>query len=484
MNYKISTKKRCLSAMFFWLSLTFLETKTIVQKLPSTITGSLNKLIDENRKKASIGIKVATLDTKRTLYQKNADTLFIPASNTKLFTAGAALHILGPSFRYETVLYTDRLYTTARMSSLYVKGSGDPTLLSQDLEKAAHTLRAKGIKEIRGNIVVDISIFDAQPTALGWAPGDGPIFDKSQVGGFIVDHSCITVRVKPAHAPGRKPLVTIEPSNDLITVENKAQTTTHAEKQAIHTFLTPDNKLIITGKIALKSTQKFYRIALHNPELFAAHTLRVYLKKQGIVHRGKIVAGRVPPKALILVRHYSKPAETIIKTMMKKSDNLYADTLFKTIGARVYGTPGTWEKGRKAVENFLTRTMKLPAHRYFLNDGSGLSRLNKVSPTALIEFLTAMYQKSAFKKQFIESFPISGTDGSLRLRMQHKTTKGKILAKTGSLTGVSSLSGYITLPGGKHLAFASMTNRSKGSAFSFKQTLEDKLCSLLTTDLF
>ncbi len=484
MNNKISTKKWCLFAVFFWLYLPFFQTNTVVRKFSPPITVSLDKLVDENKKKASIGIKVTTLDTKRTLYQKNADTLFIPASNTKLFTAGAALHILGPSFRYETVLFTDRLYTAARISSLYVKGAGDPTLLSKDLEKAARTLREKGIKEIRGNIVIDISIFDAQPTALGWAPGDGPIFDKSQLGGFIVDHSCITVRVKPAHAPGRKPLVSVEPFNDLITIENKAQTTTHAEKQAIHTFLTPGNKLIVTGKIALKSTQKFYRIALHNPELFAAHTLRAHLKKQGIILRGKIVAGRVPPKAQVLVRHYSKPAETIIKTMMKKSDNLYADTLFKTIGARVYGAPGTWEKGRRAVENFLTRTMKLPVNRYFLNDGSGLSRLNKVSPTALVEFLTAMYQTSTFKKQFIESFPISGTDGSLRLRMQHKTTKGKILAKTGSLSGVSSLSGYLTLPGGKHLAFASMTNRSKGSAFSFKQTLEDKLCSLLTTGLF
>ena len=444
-----------------------------------TLRQTLAELVAKTEKKAQTGVKIVGLTSSRTIYEHNAATLLIPASNTKLFTAGAALHILGPSYKYETLFCTNNSFGVARIGNLYIKGSGDPTLVSSDLEKMVASLRKQGIREIKGNIIVDSSIFDDQATGPGWAPGDGPIFDKSELRGFIVDHSCISVRVKPAHAAGRKPLITIDPVNSFLAIDNRALTVSHPTKQAIHTFVTADNKILINGKIALKSGKKFYRIALRNPDLFAGHVVQALLRKQGITQRGAVRKGTTPPKVRVLARHSSEPTPALIKTMVKKSDNLYADALFKTMGACRYAIPGTWAKGKKAVEDFLLRTMKLPQRSFNINDGSGLSRTNKVSAACMVDFLTAMYKKSPFKNQFIDSLPIAGIDGTLRHRMSSKGSKGAIKAKTGSLTGVSSLSGYITPPSGESLAFSLLTNKRKGKAFSIKQTLEDPLCTLL-----
>ncbi|MBA2307515.1 D-alanyl-D-alanine carboxypeptidase/D-alanyl-D-alanine-endopeptidase [Candidatus Dependentiae bacterium] len=457
----------------------FSNTQALKRKSSRTSTPTLAELVTTHAKKASTGIKIVNLENSRTLYERLPTTHFIPASNTKICTAGAALHILGPSFRYETLFSTDTSVGVSRIGNLFIKGSGDPTLLYNDLKAMVLKVRAQGIREIKGNIIIDSSIFDDQSAAPGWAPGDGPIFDKSELRGFLVDHSCLTVRIKPAHAVGRKPLVTIEPSTSFLKIDNRAITVSNPTKQAIHTFVTHDNKILITGKIALKSGQKFYRIALRNPDLFAGHVVQELLRKHGIIHRGTVRKGIVPAKVRIVARHYSKPVHTIINTMMKKSDNLYADALFKTVGARRYGAQGTWATGKKAVEDFLIKTMNLSERGFILNDGSGLSRTNRLSAAFLVDFLIAMYKKSPFKNHFINSLPIAGVDGSLRHRMGGSLTKGAVRAKTGSLAGVSSLSGYITLPSGEHLVFSLLTNKRKGQALSFKTTLEDRVCGVL-----
>ena len=443
----------------------------------SSSTCEITGLIAQHTKKAQIGAKVVSLQSSSTLYAHNPLTVHIPASNTKLFTAGAALHILGPSFRYETQFCTDQSLGVSRIGNLYIKGSGDPTLLSKDLERMVLTLRAKGIREIKGSIIVDSSVFDDQSSAPGWAEGDGPIFDKSQLRGLLVDHSCISITVKPAHALHRRPCVQVYPSTHFLALDNQALTLASPTKQGIATNVTGNNKLRITGKIALKSAQKLYRIALQNPDIFAGQVVHTLLKKHGISNRGTVRKGTTPLKGAVLTRHYSKPAHMLIKTMMRKSDNLYADALFKTMGAHFYGVPGTWAKGKKAMDNFLTKTMKLTP-RFSINDGSGLSRTNKISATCVVDFLIAMY-KTPFKDHFIATFPVAGTNGSLRNRLTDKTTVGIVKAKTGSLAGVSSLSGYIFPPSGKNLAFSLLTNKQKGSALPFKKTFEDPLCTLL-----
>ncbi len=457
--------------------------KSIPQKHKQTLAAAIQAIVQQSDKKAQVGIKVVNLHTNTCLFQKNPDKLFTPASNTKLFTTGAALHILGPSYTFRTRLLTDKQVNPHTINHLYIKGSGDPTLKTKDLESLVTTLKTRGTKEIQGNLIIDSSIFDAEGVGPGWGTGDGPIFDKSPTGGLLINHSCITIRVKPA-AVGRAPQVFLEPENTLNKIVNNARTTTHAKEHALHVIRTKDHRIIITGTIAKKSKQKYFRIAIDHPDLYAGHTLHALLKKNRITLKGKIKTGIAASGLTVLATHTSKPAIKMIRTVMKRSDNLYADALFKKMGAKVYGSPGTWAKGKKAVEAFLKDEVGLVDTQLQLHDGSGLSHANKVSPNHITHYLNWIHTKASFKAQFIETLPISGIDGSLRNRMKHKSVHAKVKAKTGSLFGVSSLSGYITAGSGRELSFVIMVNRKNKSAVEFKRKLEDHLCTLLAAHAF
>ncbi len=449
----------------------------------SLLTHALHKVVQQADKKAAIGVKVVSLKDNRILFQKNIHRVFTPASNTKLITAGAAFHILGSDYRFETQLLTDSSIAHHKINNLYIKGSGDPTLITKDLEKLVKTLKGRSIKEIRGDLIIDSSIFDQESTAPGWGKGDGPIFHKSPVGGLMANHSCITIRIKPAGI-GRKPIVYKDPTYPLMHLENRARTTVHAKKHSLQVTRSKDNRLIITGTIAKNRREKLFRIAVNQPHFHAGHILRSLLRKHRIVLKGKVRNGRIKQGLTVLTRHHSQPTKQIIRHMMKHSDNLYADALFKKMGATIYGTPGTWAKGKKAVKSFLVNQVGLAAQDLKLNDGSGLSHANKISPDHLAQFLAWIYNQASFKGPFIESLPLSGTDGTLRHRMKHKTVHKKVRAKTGSLFGVSSLSGYITTQKNPDLLFVIMVNRKNKSAVEFKKQLEDHLCKLLAAHAF
>lgn len=451
------------------------------EKLPLSL--AIHKAVQQAEKKAAVGIKIVSLKNDVCLFQKNADRIFTPASNTKIFTAGAALHILGPAFTFDTILLTDKRLSPHKINNLIIKGSGDPTLKVKDLEKLIHTLKERSINEIKGDLIIDNTIFDTSGVGPGWGKGDGPIFDKSPSGGLIINHSCITVMVKPSTV-GHKPAITIDPMNSLNRIENNARTTTQAKKHSLRVTRTKDHRIVITGTIGKSSKPRYFIMAIDQPHLYAGHACKTLLKKHKIAHKGGVRVGAAPSSSITLARHSSKPAKHIITHMMKHSDNLYADSLFKAMGARMYGTPGTWAKGKKAVETFLAKEAGLASPKLSLNDGSGLSHANKVSPNHLTHFLSWVHKTAPFKTHFIESLPINGIDGSLRHRMKHKGVHAKVKAKTGTLFGVSALSGYITPRTGSELLFVIMVNRKNKSAVEFKRKLEDHLCSLLAAHAF
>ena len=380
------------------------------------LTNALNKVVQPAHRKAAIGIKILSLKNDHTIYEKNPDQLFIPASNTKLITAAATLEILGPNYRFETQLVTDAQSSHMKIHNLYIKGGGDPSLETAHLEDMVKKLRARGIKEIRGNIIIDASIFDGHSEGPGWSKGDGPIFDKSPVNGLMINHCCLTVRVKPARIPGHKPQVFLDPAIPHISIENRARTILGAKKRSLHVFRSSasEKRIFVTGTISTKSKQKGYLIVLDHPELYTAHVLQLLLKKHNISCRGSIIVGKTPVEGTIVVRHHSEPMSSLVRFMMKTSDNLYADAFFKMMGAVTYGEPGTWLRGKKAVEQFLLSEVGLPTKELRLYDGSGLSRANLASPNHLAHLLSWVYKTSSYKDLFIESLPISGIDEHLK----------------------------------------------------------------------
>ena len=262
----------------------------------------------------------------------------------------------------------------------------------------------------------------------------------------MLNHCCLTVRVKPARIPGHKPQVTLDPAVDYITISNKARTALQTKKRSLHVARSSksEKNITISGTISTKSKQKGFLVVLDNPHLYTAHVVQLLLKKHKIICRGSIVVGTTPTKAPVLVRHHSEPISQLIRFMVKDSDNLYADALFKMMGAVTSADQGNWARGKKAVESFLVNEIEFPKGTFDIYDGSGLSHSNRVSPNHLAQLLMWAHKSSPHKDIFIESLPVSGIDGTLNVAICGKPVHSKVKAKTGSLTGVSSLAGYIT----------------------------------------
>lgn len=323
-----------------------------------------------------------------------------------------------------------------------------------------------------------------QGTGPGWRTGDGAIHDKAPTGALMANHSCMRVRVKPSLAIGKQPHVSVSPLTPYTRIQNNATTQSTKKGAAIHVLRGPNNRIIVQGSIPKGTPAKLYRIAVEHPHRYAGHVLAGVLKDNKIFFSGKVITGRVPKTALFLTEHASNKLSVLIRYMMKASDNLYADAIFRAMGAHMYGGPGTWTKGKYAVNNFLKHTVGMDVSKLKIFDGSGLSHKNKLSPDNFIQLLTWVYAKSPHKEQFIASLPIGGVDGTLKNRLKHRYTKANVQAKTGSLSGVTSLSGYITPKTGLPLIFVIMVNRTHKSAVTFKKKLEDQLCTLLAAHAF
>ncbi len=437
----------------------------------------IDKLVHEVDKKASVGVKVVLLKNNHIIYEKNAQQLFKPASTTKLITSAAAYHILGPDYRFTTKLYTDKKYSPHCINNLYIKGSGDPTLKVEDMNAMVNNLKRIGIREIRGNIIVDATYFDEQGTGPGWHIEDANHY-QAPTSGLMVNHSCIRVHVKPSQIFGQHPFVFIDPQTSYIKMINRAQTHVKTDDKTLQIKRKENNIIIVAGPILRYSKLKQYSIAIEHPSIFAGHVFKQQLTKK-IIFRGKVLTGTLSNEAHFLVKHSSQPLKTIIRQLMKTSDNLCADALFRAMGAQKYGVPGTWAKGQQAINDFLKNTVGISLESMVLYDGSGLSHKNQISPDHFCKLLTWVYATSPHKNSFITSLPIGGIDGSLRNRLKYWSTKGSVQAKTGTLNGVTALSGYIIPKRGLPFIFVIMVNCKEKSALNYKKSLEDELCKLL-----
>ena len=208
------------------------------------------------------------------------------------------------------------------------------------------------------------------------------------------------------------------------------------------------------------------------------HLLKTILMQKGINIGGQVTTGKVPSDARSIAKHLSPPLADIIKLMNKPSDNWIAEMLFKAIGAEVKGEPGTWKKGRETVDEFLGEIMKeLPAHRFV--DGSGLSRYNLLNAELLTKLLIYMYHNFELMPEYMASLPIAGVDGTLKNRMQGMYAEKVLRAKTGTLSGVSALSGYTKTADGEVFAFGILISHYVGSATTARG-IQDKIGDFIT----
>jgi serine-type D-Ala-D-Ala carboxypeptidase/endopeptidase (penicillin-binding protein 4) len=457
------------------------------------------------------GIEVVALSPDKTagktLYSQNADKLFTPASNTKLFTTAAALARIGPDYKFRTTVETTgTLDRYGRLNGdLVLVGRGDPNLSGRELpydlktqrnddpiqalEALADALVQKGVKFIDGDIVADDSYFAFERYGEGWSQDDLVWGDGAPVSALTINDNVVFVSILPADRAGEKAFVSVKPFADYYRLDNRIVTTPPGTARKLSINREPGSMvLMLWGNMPLDDPGANEGLAIEDPAEFAAGLFRQLLEKRGIEIYGKqrtrhtelatlstfSVTALAPARGgrdggslngqprplnadqpVTLASYESKPLLQDVRVINKVSQNLHAEILLRLLG-RERGAAGTIEGGLEVLRGFLTQA-GISNDQYVFYDGSGLSRQNLVTPHAIVQLLRYC-STQPWGADYKATFPVSGVDGSLTERFASPRLHGRVLAKTGSLGGVKALSGYATTDAGQVVVFSILAN--------------------------
>lgn len=414
-------------------------------------------------------VLVQSLKSGEVIYGENVGKLMMPASNMKIVTLAAAAERLGWDFTYETKLVTSAPLKDGILDGdLVVVGSGDPTIggrgggsSTRVFEGWADQLRSLGIRAIDGRIVADARAFDPQPLGSSWEWDDLPLAYAAGVSALQFNESVADVAIRPGPAAGAPAVVEVRPIESGLILDSKVATSAGGEADLELSRPQGTNHLLVTGTIPVGSKEVVRAASVSRPALYFARVLRETLVARGIRVTGTAMefdeAYPVPPIAQTreLLSYHSAPLSEFARTLMKVSQNQYAETLLRTMGAATGA--GTAEAGQKVVREVLDGWGVAP-DAYVLSDGSGLSRHNYLSAEMITAILRQMYRDPRHREAFMATLPVAGEDGTLRRRFAGSRAAGNVKAKTGTIANVRSLSGYATTADGEPIVFSMLAN--------------------------
>ncbi|WP_133181024.1 D-alanyl-D-alanine carboxypeptidase/D-alanyl-D-alanine endopeptidase [Shewanella decolorationis] len=407
---------------------------------------------------SQVALLARDLSTNTLLYSQQADTLFIPASTQKVLTAVTAMASLGSDFRYVTELWSDAPIRQGHIAgSVYLRFSGDPTLTQDDLKALFAHLQKQGIKSVEGHLYL-IGDKQEQLQAPGWVWDDLGICFAAPVSSYIINQNCVYGLFAPSSAKHASE-VKLRASSFGVKVTSDAI----FSPQAGHDFCQLDLVRLGQNQYHLRgcypgSEAIPLAIAISDPEKFAMDTLTATLKGEMSLS-GKVKIGKtIPSKAKLIASHSSAPLPELLKTMLLKSDNLIADSLFKRVGQSYYKTQGSFTNGAAAMRHILTE-LGVDLTNANIVDGSGLSRYNLLSAKQLADVLALIYQDARFRS-LIDSLPEAGVSGTLQYRLGYTKPplKHRVFAKTGSMQGVANLAGFMRLAQQRDILFVVLEN--------------------------
>lgn len=443
---------------------------------PITTERAVDAVLDDPAfRNAFWGVYAVDLASGAVLYERNVGRSFVPASNAKLYTTAAALDLLGPAYTYRTLLLADGPVRNGTLEgNLVVRGAGDPSIGGRMLDGDrlrvfrawADSLKALGITRVTGALIGDDDRFADEPLGYGWSWDDLTYWYGAEIGTLTFNDNAIDLVIEPRR-PGMTGTVRWEPFNtDYVTIVNRTTTTASGSIREGYERLPGTNTIVLRSRVPVGRPDE-ESLAVTNPTLFFAHVLRQTLRQAGIEVEGPAVdVDQLPekprPEALRPLASYtSPPLAQIVEVINKKSINLYAELLLRTMAAESLGDPGevTGEDGLEVVKQFLAKA-QADTSLYRLTDGSGLSRYSLVTPQQTMALLRYMWnhRDAAVRKAFLDSLPLGGVDGTLQNRFGSGPAARNVRAKTGTLSNVSSLSGYVTTTDGRPIAFVLMSN--------------------------
>jgi len=448
------------------------------QQDSSSHSFSLEGIIANMKRTATTGVLVRSLQSNKVLYAENPDQLFAPASNMKIITAFVGLKFLGPHFVYRTRLLTDAPTATpvdgVLQGNLYLKYDGDPSLGFADLNELFASLVAQKIQRIQGNLYVDTSRYDNQGISPGTVASDLGYCYGAPVTGAILNHNCLPVKLIPG-SPG-SPAQLSFPYDLSFPVINHVTT---GSRGISHLSVRHDAQghYVLNGSIPLRRSGITLAMPIPCDAQYGEAAAAKLLSRTGVQVTGAAIATQPTNQLKLIAQHDSKPLSDLVLEMMKKSDNLIANAVFKSIGAAATLHTASWESSGAAVRTILQKN-GVDTQGMVIVDGSGLSRNNQVSPAQLVQILTVAWQDPLIAKVYEEALPVGGLDGTLKHRLGTHDIIGKVKAKTGSMHGVSALSGFLEAHNGDVLVFSIIMNDFAGGLYRYRM-LEDNFCRVL-----
>ena len=414
-------------------------------------------------------VLIQSLDTGEVLYRLNPDTLVMPASNQKIVSTAVAAARLGWDYRFETRLETTGTVAGgALQGDLFVTGTGDPSINDRDgrrevfFDEMAAALRAAGISRVQGRLIGDDNAFDEERFGYGWSWDDFVFGYSAPVGALQVNENLAHLVVSPGAGPGEAARVTLrEPGSDLVLISHVTTGARDSETRVSMDRMPGKHELTVTGSIAAGNKDIVREAAVDNPTTYFLGQMRAALAARGITVSGGDVdvddldgTTRTATRQAI-GRLQSPPLSDIARPLMKVSQNLYAETAMRALS--LGAAPASMDASRKAVEETLGR-WGVPAGTYVVADGSGLSRYNYVNASMIVAILRAIARDQKLAGPFVATLPIAGQDGTIGSRMKGTRAEGNVKAKTGSISNVRSLSGYLTTAAGERVVFSAIAN--------------------------
>lgn len=435
-------------------------------------------LEDTLMQKGTTGIMIISAATGEVLYERNGGKFFSPASNIKLLTTAGALFMLKPEFRFKTPLLTDGSISGDTLKgNIILQGKGDPTLDTEKFTKLAKRLKLIGINTIEGDVLFDDMYFDTIPYGRGWMWNDLEYGFGAPISALSVNKNSCQISVKPEKNNGDSVTVYIEPKTTFIFLRNEAITGDTDNLTVKRIFENNKNVILIRGTLPVQAATKRYIRSIEKPSLYVASLFAEKMKENGITITGRIKKGFATQLHDTLLINQSEPLIKILYDLNKESSNFIAEHILKTIGAEAVDLPGTAEKGIKAIEAFM-KEKGITKEDFIQRDGSGLSRYNLISPRQITSLLFYLYHRFEYAPELLTVLPTGGVDGTLRNRMREEGIIRKVRAKTGTMSNVSTLSGYCVTNSGKVLIFSIMMKDYIASP-SYVRDLQDKIIKIL-----
>lgn len=454
---------------------------------------------------ASWGVFVMSLRDGRVLYARNANRPIIPASNMKLYTTGVALELLGADYQWRTSVYAESRPDKSGVinGDLTLYGRGAPDLVlgingkESSLKQLADELYANGLRHVRGNVIGDESYFRGEPLGDGWLWNDVQWYFGAEVSALSIGGNEISLNIAPGEKLNDPARLKLEPATDYVQVEDDGVTAEQEEPTTIGINRgLSDNVFRVWGDFPLKSKGFNARLAVHQPALWAAKMFRDELVARGVTVDGQAIFKDArgqkenerfdSQREVELASLTSRSLGEVSRAINKESLNLEAELVLRTLGKTKGGTApdpdprkmanrGDDEAGLAVIRLWLEQA-GISTQGIAFHDGSGLSRLNLVTPEATARLLATMSTKPN-AMVFRDSLPIAGRDGTLRNRLRSASTP--IYAKTGTLNYVNSLSGYVVTKNKEPLVFSIICNNDMSSSTSTH--VLDKIALLLAT---